>query len=289
MHPTNVIAALGPARLGRLAETLAEALLVVAIAAAAAEIAWRLVPAGGTGAPPAPEAGTAARDGAQGEGPDLAGYPLFGKPEEGEDEEPDITEAPETTLQLVLRGVIATGDPATARAIIGGQEGEEGYSPGDDLPGGAVLERVFENRVLLRRDGRFEELRMPREDLARPAEDEDDLVSTGDIEPDLSESEVRDFRKRLRDDPGSLSGIFRASPVREDGEVRGYRVRPGSEEELFRRFGFEEGDILTEINGTPLDSAQRGMELMNELGEADTLSVVVERDGQRRRIEMRLQ
>lgn len=130
---------------------------------------------------------------------------------------------------------------------------------------------------------------MPRTDLAQPAEDDDDLVSTGDIEPDLSEDEVREFRGRLRDDPGSLSGIFRASPVREDGEVRGYRVRPGSEEELFRRFGFEAGDIITEVNGTPLDSPRRGMDLMNQLGEADTLSVVVERDGQRQRIEMRLQ
>jgi general secretion pathway protein C len=152
-----------------------------------------------------------------------------------------------------------------------------------------VLERIFPNRVLLRRNGRFEELRMPRADLARPAEQEDDLVSTGDIEPELSESEVRDFRERLRSDPGSLAGIFRASPVRENGEVRGYRVRPGREEELFRRFGFEAGDIITEVNGTPLDSPQRGMELMNELGRAERLSVVVERDGQRRRIEMRLQ
>ena len=288
MHPPNVIAALGPARLGRSAETLVEIVLVVTIAAAAAEIAWRLFPASGTGMPSAAEATAGAVK--QQRGPDLAGHPLFGKLEEGDSGESDITEAPETTLQLTLRGVIATGDPASARAIIAGRGGEKGYSPGDNLPGGAVLERVLDDRVLLRRNGRFEELRMPRSDLARPAEEGgEQLVSTGDIEPDLSRSEVRDFRDRLRNDPGSLAGIFRASPVRENGEVRGYRVRPGREGELFRRFGFEAGDILTEVNGTPLDSPRRGMELMNKLGQADTLSVVVERDGQRRRIEMRLQ
>jgi len=287
MHPPNVIAALGPARLGRVAETLVEALLVVAIAAAAADLAWRLVPAAGDEAPPvAPSAPGEVGDG----GPDAARHALFGESEGGDaGGGAEVTDAPETTLQLVLRGVIATGNAATSRAIIAGRDGEKGYSPGDDLPGGAVLERVFEDRVLLRRNGRFEELRMPRSDLARPAEDGDELVSTGDIEPDLSEEEVRDFRQRLRDDPGSLAGIFRASPVREGGEVRGYRVRPGREGELFRRFGFEAGDIITEVNGTPLDSPRRGMELMNQLGEADTLSVVVERDGQRRRIEMRLQ
>ncbi|SFC94322.1 type II secretion system protein C (GspC) [Thiohalospira halophila DSM 15071] len=287
MNPPNILAGVDPARLVALSRAVAEALLVVAIAAAAADIAWRLMPAAGQG--PAPAAAPQAASVSDERGPDVARHALFGEPDETADGEAGITEAPETTLQLVLRGVIATGDPATSRAIIAGREGEEGYSPGDNLPGGAVLERVFENRVLLRRDGRFEELRMPRTDLARPAQREDDLVSTGDIEPDLSESEVRDFRDRLRNDPGSLAGIFRASPVRENGEVRGYRVRPGSEGELFRRFGFEAGDIITEVNGTPLDSPRRGMELMNQLGEADTLSVVVERDGQRRRIEMRLQ
>jgi len=288
MHPPNVIAAIDSARLARLGKTVVDGLLVVAIAAAAADIAWRLMPAAGQGPAPAAAPQDARVSGER--GPDAARHALFGEPEEGGDSAgAEVTEAPETTLQLVLRGVIATGDPATSRAIIAGRDGEKGYSPGDDLPGGAVLERVLENRVLLRRDGRFEELRMPRSDLARPAESGDDLVSTGDIEPELSESEVRDFRDRLRNDPGSLAGIFRASPVRENGEVRGYRVRPGREEELFRRFGFEAGDIITEVNGTPLDSPRRGMELMNELGRAERLSVVVERDGQRRRIEMRLQ
>jgi general secretion pathway protein C len=287
MHPPNVIAGLDPARLIRLSRAVVEALLVVAIAAAAADLAWRLMPAAGQG--PAPAAAPQDARGSGERGPDAARHALFGEPEEAAGGEAEITEAPETTLQLVLRGVIATGSAGTARAIIAGRSGEESYRIGDDLPGGAVLERIFPNRVLLRRNGRFEELRMPRADLARPAEQEDDLVSTGDIEPDLSESEVRDFRERLRSDPGSLAGIFRASPVRENGEVRGYRVRPGREDELFRRFGFQAGDIITEVNGTPLDSPQRGMELMNELGRAERLSVVVERDGQRRRIEMRLQ
>lgn len=287
MHPPNVIAGLDPARLIRLSRAVVEALLVVAIAAAAADLAWRLMPAAGQGPAPAAAPQDARVSGER--GPDAARHALFGEPEEAAGGEAEITEAPETTLQLVLRGVIATGSAGTARAIIAGRSGEESYRIGDDLPGGAVLERIFPNRVLLRRNGRFEELRMPRADLARPAEQEDDLVSTGDIEPDLSESEVRDFRERLRSDPGSLAGIFRASPVRENGEVRGYRVRPGREDELFRRFGFQAGDIITEVNGTPLDSPQRGMELMNELGRAERLSVVVERDGQRRRIEMRLQ
>lgn len=287
MNPPNVIAGFDPARLIRLSRAVVEALLVVAIAAAAADLAWRLMPAASQGPAPAAAPQDARMSGER--GPDAARHALFGEPEAESGDETEVTEAPETTLQLVLRGVIATGSAGTARAIIAGRSGEESYRIGDDLPGGAVLERIFPNRVLLRRNGRFEELRMPRADLAQPAEQGDDLVSTGDIEPDLSESEVRDFRDRLRDDPGSLAGIFRASPVRENGEVRGYRVRPGSEGELFRRFGFEEGDIITEVNGTPLDSPQRGMELMNELGEADTLSVVVERDGQRRRIEMRLQ
>ena len=73
-------------------------------------------------------------------------------------------EAPDTRLKLVLRGAFASDDRALSRAIIADPRGkEEHYSVGDALPGNAELSEVHPDKVILKRGGRFETLRLPDE------------------------------------------------------------------------------------------------------------------------------
>ncbi len=74
------------------------------------------------------------------------------------------TVAPETKLNLVLRGVISSDVPAEAIAIIATRGGadEKGYSPGDRLPGGAELQEIYQDRVILKHRGRLETLTLLR-------------------------------------------------------------------------------------------------------------------------------
>ncbi|MGD8998853.1 MAG: type II secretion system protein N [Granulosicoccaceae bacterium] len=73
------------------------------------------------------------------------------------------TVAPETKLNLVLRGVIASGRAAGALAIVGPRGGKEkSYAIGETLPGGAELKEIYADRVILQHRGRLETLTLQR-------------------------------------------------------------------------------------------------------------------------------
>ena len=70
-----------------------------------------------------------------------------------------IEDAPETRLKLTLTGVVASNDKATAGAIIESSGKQETYSIGENIKGTrAVLEDVYNDRVLLKVSGRLETL-----------------------------------------------------------------------------------------------------------------------------------
>lgn len=73
------------------------------------------------------------------------------------------TVAPETKLNLVLRGVISSVRPEGAVAIIATRGGaERGYSLDARLPGGAELKEIYPDRVILQHRGRLETLTLHR-------------------------------------------------------------------------------------------------------------------------------
>lgn len=79
---------------------------------------------------------------------------------------PNGGDLPATNLQLSLQGVLTMTDPARSTAIIA-QPGKQGevYQPGDVLPGGAVLDKVMIDRVIIRNRGKLESLSLVRPKL----------------------------------------------------------------------------------------------------------------------------
>ncbi len=75
--------------------------------------------------------------------------------------------APETKLNLLLKGVIASSDVRNAVAFIAAGQGaiEKSYSVGDNLPGGAILKEIYGERILLEYRGRMENLSLRRKVL----------------------------------------------------------------------------------------------------------------------------
>jgi general secretion pathway protein C len=78
------------------------------------------------------------------------------------------TVAPETKLNLVLSGVIASPRQEDAVAIIaaGASAAEKNYAIGDSLPGGAILKEVYGDRVIIEHRGRVETLTLRRKKLS---------------------------------------------------------------------------------------------------------------------------
>jgi general secretion pathway protein C len=91
----------------------------------------------------------------------LMGLHLF-----GQNIEQNLGNLPETTLQLTLKGIYSDPDEAWGSAIIAvpGKE-DHVYLIGDTIPGGAVLLDIYEDRVILRRAGQLEVLKLPQKKL----------------------------------------------------------------------------------------------------------------------------
>ncbi len=249
-------------------------LLILAIAHGLATLTWLLAPAPQS-APPPPR--TAAAPTLRDLGPDdarIATLHLFGvAPREGTAGAP--INAPETTLKLVLNGVLAATDVQAARAIIRTPDGtEKPYRVGDLLPGNAILKEIYPNRVLLERNGRYETLPLPRGqggNLGAPAR-------TGTA-PALAR-ELRTYRRRLVSNPGSVFRLLRLIPTRQDGQFVGFRVYPARDRALFARVGLRPGDLVTAVNGIPLDDARNSMHALQALRSANSIQLSVLRGGQ---------
>jgi general secretion pathway protein C len=79
--------------------------------------------------------------------------------------------------------------------------------------------------------------------------------------------------------PSQLTEVMRPQPVFADGQQRGYRVYPGRNRKLFNRLGLLPGDMVTAVNGTPLDDPARSMEVLNAMNSASNVLITLERNG----------
>jgi len=183
-------------------------------------------------------------------------------------------DAPETRLNLKLRGILAAEPAEFSRAIIGSGNDDKVYAVGAAVPGGASVEAVLADRVLLRRAGRLETLRLPRESA-------DGSISYEARAPerDVEQPDFAQMRQEIVQDPARLSELLRYSPVLENGEIRGYRIYPARDRARFAQIGLQPGDIVTAINGTPLSDPGQAMEMMNNLTDASNITLTVERNG----------
>ena len=75
------------------------------------------------------------------------------------------TRAPETKLDLVLKGVLATSPMSMASAIIARKKNgpEDIYSIGDKLPGNVTIKEIHPEHVIISRGGQLETLRLPKD------------------------------------------------------------------------------------------------------------------------------
>ncbi len=95
-----------------------------------------------------------------------------------------------------------------------------------------------------------------------------------------SENPIVDrMRQLIANEPGAIADIMRPQPVFAQGKQRGYRVYPGRNRQAFIRLGLRPGDLVTAINGTPLDDPARGQEVFATLGSSSEAHVTVMRNG----------
>jgi len=256
-------------------------LLVVLIGWQLALLAWSLVPSDEPAAPP-PLTAAARPAGSDGAGPvdvrRIVSAHLFDQATEEEvpvEDEP--VDAPETQLSLELRGTITATDPEKALAIIAERGGDEKvYAIGDGISGGASLHSVHTDRVILKRAGRLETLRLPRSEDTGSIRSSPPARRASFTRP----APAQTVREVVQQNSLTLTDVIRPQPVFKDGQQQGYRVYPGRQRQQFAQLGLRPGDLVTQINGMALNDPARGMEIFRSLGDATSVSVTVERNGQ---------
>lgn len=221
--------------------------------------------------------------------------------------------APETRLPLVLRGVVASTEAGLGQAIIENKKRQDLYQVGDELPlsGEVELAKVLPDRVVLDNGGRYEILRLfedtelsdlgrqlanastaQRAAVDRPTNSVPTRVEeAGEDAAELAAT----YRERLYQDPESLAEVVRIAPVRDGGDLQGYRLSPGRATAEFSALGFKSGDIVTAVNGLSLNNPSNTVRLYQDMRSATqadfellrgeeviTLSVSIGNDGTQR-------
>ncbi len=192
----------------------------------------------------------------------------------------DAANAPDTTMNLVLAGTIATEDPKRGLAIIGESAATaKVYSVGDPVNGGATLHAVYTDHVLLERGGAIETLALPRQRLAGgPGRAANLPLPAGNVAPG-QQNLAENVRRLIARDPSVVSEVMRPQQVFNNGQLRGFRVYPGRNRQQFAKLGLQPGDLVTSVNGTALDDPARGNEIFRTIGSSDSVHVTIERNG----------
>ncbi|EIJ41518.1 type II secretory pathway, component PulC [Beggiatoa alba B18LD] len=216
---------------------------------------------------------------------------------------------PDTPLNLKLYGVYFNSEnPDLSYAMIatpdkGGKTLH--YKVGQTLPAGVTLHQVHAKYVILMRNGRYETLRLINSTadnkLLAPVNQTNNLSnsisppplpisvdsnSTGVTADNNStntltpEKLLGNYQQQLKTNPAALMRLAKAIPAYDNGQFIGVRLKPSSDASVFEKFGLQTDDILTEINGTVLDSPLTGLSLMQQLASANQIAVKVLRNGQ---------
>jgi general secretion pathway protein C len=249
------------------------ALLVLLLAWQLVQLAWTLLGAGNSLPLPPPATAPAAGPLAQAvDVGSIVNAHLFGEANAPAAGSTDPNSVAATQMPLVLVGTIANTDPTLGYAIIGeSAAAAKVYAVGKTITGGTKLHSVYPDRAILDRGGKLEALLLPRKfngggmSAATPA----GAPMLGDRLRDLASNNM-----------SAITDILRPQPVFANGQQRGYRVYPGRNRAQFNRLGLLPGDMVTAINGTPLDDASRGMEILQTMNTASSVTMTVERNGE---------
>ncbi|MEC7803912.1 MAG: type II secretion system protein GspC [Pseudomonadota bacterium] len=256
------------------------ALLTISIAYYLARLFWLLMPVGGgiewtvSMAP----ASTSEPSTVAVNYDSIADAHLFGENSANANPVPvETVNAPDTRLNLKLKGTVATDDQSKAHAIIlDGTGNEDGFFIHDLIPGGAVLYRVLPDRVILNRGGILETLRLPKKSTGAAAGASRTRPATSRVAP-TPPTRVQNLAAPTAT---SFTDVVRPQPYMPNGQLKGYRVYPGRDRRAFASLGLQAGDLVTEINGMALNIPAQGMEAFGTLSNAAPVTLTVERNGE---------
>lgn len=225
---------------------------------------------------------------------DVGSYHLFGDAKKQVVVQQKVIDAPETRLRLDLKGVFASSNANEALAIISSSKGKDKtYHIGDKVTGGALLHAVYADRIILKRNGKLETLRLPKPKVDSKAFYSRTVSNkvrspinhvTSRTNQNQSQR-LRKMRDTLLKDPAKIWQQIRINPVMKNGEVQGYTLAH-NDQKLMKALNLRKTDIITAVNGQSLSDPATLYGLMGSLSGQASLELSIERNGQQQTIQL---
>ena len=196
-----------------------------------------------------------------------------------------------SNLPITVIGTLVHSDPKKSIAAmeIKSKNKSGSYATGSDVEGLCTIERVERNTVFIRNSAtgalEFLEMNKAGNKVAFGASKAEgpkvsavkDVVSSGNNTFNISRANLL----RYTNDLSSVLMQARAVPNRDPntGEINGFRIldmQPGS---IYEQLGLQRMDVIKGVNGEPVDSVQKAMELYNTLKNGNQVKMQIERGG----------
>ncbi len=200
---------------------------------------------------------------------------------------------PVSSLNLVLTGVIASGSGGYALISVNGQA-QEPYAVGRTVTDGVLLQAVYSDRVVIRRNGALESLLLEDADnlppqialipvrpvpLNRVANAPAELVREtaggfqGETEAPISM--MQPDQTAVRPSPPDLMKQATLMPSR-DGGVTVRLIQPGS---IYEKLRMRSGDVIKSVNGQPVNTTQDAIRAYQQMPSMGSVQIEIVRGG----------
>ena len=196
--------------------------------------------------------------------------------------------APPSDLQVI--GVVVSSDPLRSVAMLRSAGRTRLAAVGEAAFGGRVA-LVGRESVTVDFDGLKVDLRLTNSVVLATAPAPKVVAAVprrASAPPGARAMERREVERRLAQEVPRILAETTAVPVMDDGRVAGLALTRIPESSLLTDAGLQAGDVLTEVNGTAIDSLASLMALYPKLQTESELSAVVLRNGQPVRITVSL-
>jgi general secretion pathway protein C len=193
-----------------------------------------------------------------------------------------------TELKLKLWGTVVGLKDQTYAVIEESKTRKQNlYREGDTIQN-ATVKVVLREKVVLNVDGKDEVLEIEKVQSR--------AAFTPPVRPDLRARKIRPQRITLRraqieaalEDVNKLLTQVNIRPHYTDGRPDGLlltRIRPRS---IFLRMGLRNGDVITGVNNTPLQSVDDALKFYESLRSADSVTLQLKRRGRSRTIDYKI-
>ncbi|MCM2280622.1 MAG: PDZ domain-containing protein [Bdellovibrionaceae bacterium] len=197
----------------------------------------------------------------------------------------DSPPVPTSISGLQLIGTLVHSNPDKSVASVktpSGGEAVAAFRRGDNMPGAGEVLGIERGRVIFRNsmNRRKEFFELPQDGrinlgLAAPTTKAASRVD-GEVQV-ISETERTIKRDDVTRLTSNLPDLLQQARAVKDGDCfRVLDMMPGS---IYERLGIKRGDCIRSVNGEPVDSPQKAMELYNTLKNSNSISLGVERNG----------